>query len=382
MGKRLKSRVQRIERLLATTRTIIEDCSLENGGIVAANSAKGYYPQNAKNYFYVWPRDASFACMASDELGMSDVQENFFAWCLNRAEGFAESGLFYEKYYPNGLKALPNFQPDQTGSVLLAVWHHYRNDLEQALRYRDLIRLGADGICSVWEKDHFAKVTNDLWEERLCFPDLQENFSYSLAACIRGLRCANEIIPNGKWMTTADEMKSRLDQHFLGHFARSYGKIPDRRIDASIIGLVYPYDVYDANDPMMLSSIREIEDKLSIKGGVHRYEHDNYDGWMAGQQHRNKGAGAWPLLNFWLSIYYSIQGDRKKAEKCYDWVLEKMADRDDLPEQIFENEMQISVSPLLWSHAMFALASKYLGFAGDGDLQEGRRPGRGPATIG
>ena len=115
------------------------------------------------------------------------MQENFFAWCLNRAEGFAKSGLFYEKYYPNGLKALSNFQPDQTGSVLFALWHHYRNDLERASTYHDLIRLGADGICSVWEKDHFTEITNDLWEERLCFPDLLENFSYSLAACIKGL---------------------------------------------------------------------------------------------------------------------------------------------------------------------------------------------------
>jgi GH15 family glucan-1,4-alpha-glucosidase len=351
-----------IRKLLGATKTIVKDCSLENGGIVAANAAKEYYPPGAKNYFYIWPRDASFACIAADELGINDVQENFFGWCLNRAEGFADSGLFYEKYHPNGLKALCNFQPDQTGSVLLAIWHHYSNDLNKASGYRDLIRLGANGICSAWEKDHFIKITNDLWEERLCFPDLLENFSYSLAACIKGLKCAHEIIPNRQWITTAKEMKERLDQHFSGYFPRSYGKIPDRRIDASLIGLVYPYAVYDANDPRMLSSIKEIEEKLIINGGLHRYEHDQYDGWMLGQTSRNKGAGAWPLLNFWLSIYYSIQGDRENAEKYYNWVLEKMIGSDYLPEQIFENQIQVSVSPLLWSHAMFALASKHLGF--------------------
>ena len=124
----------------------------------------------------------------------------------------------------------------------------------------------------MWEKDHFTLITNDLWEERLCFPDLLENFSYSLAACIRGLQCAHAIIPNNKWMRTANEMKSRLDWHFLGYFVRSYGKIPDKRIDASVIGLVYPYEVYEANDPRILSSIKEVEEKLIINGGVHRYE--------------------------------------------------------------------------------------------------------------
>ena len=362
MGKPPKTKTQMIKRLLGVTRTLIKDCALDNGGIVAANSAKAYYPPNAKNYFYVWPRDAAFACIAADELGIRDVQENFFAWCVNRAEGFAQSGLFYEKYYPNGLKALSNFQPDQTGSVLFALWHHYRNDLKKASTYHDVIRMGADGICSVWEKNHFTQITNDLWEERLCFPDLRENFSYSLAACIKGLQCAHAIIPTRKWMTTANEMKRRLDRHFLGYFIRSYGKIPDKRIDASIIGLVYPYDVYEANDPRILSSIKEIEERLIINGGVHRYENDEYDGWMLEQRHRNKGAGAWPLLNFWLSIYYAIQGDREKAERYYTWVLERMIGRDHLPEQIFENAIQVSVSPLLWSHTMFALASKHLGF--------------------
>ncbi|MCK5176594.1 MAG: hypothetical protein KAQ92_02620, partial [Candidatus Aenigmarchaeota archaeon] len=67
-----------------------------------------------------------------------------------------------------------------------------------------------------------------------------------------------------------------------------------------------------------------------------------------------------PLLNFWMSIYYSIKGDKKNAEKYYYWVLEKIKDSDCIPEQIFENDIQVSVSPLLWSHSMFVLATKYL----------------------
>jgi GH15 family glucan-1,4-alpha-glucosidase len=146
----------------------------------------------------------------------------------------------------------------------------------------------------------------------------------------------------------------------MDYFIRSFGKIMDKRIDASIIGLVYPFDVYDANDPKMVSSINEIENKLFINGGIHRYEHDEYDGWMYETLHRKKGAGAWPLLNFWISIYYSIKGEKENATKYYYWVLEKIKDSDYIPEQIFENDIQISVSPLLWSHSMFVLATNYL----------------------
>ena len=359
MTKSQKINSDRVKRLLEVTKGIIEDCSLENGGIVAANSTKDYYPKRAKNYFYVWPRDASFACIASDVLKLKDVQEKFFDWCVNKAEGFREKGLFYEKYYPNGLKALSNFQPDQTGSVLFAVWHHYQG--RPSSKYNKLVELAADGICDAWGKHHFTGITNDLWEERFCFPDLEENFSYSLAACIKGLTCAAKMIPNKKWIRTARAMKIRLDTHCMEYFARSYGRIPDTRIDASIIGLVYPFEVYDANDQRIVASINEIEKKLVINGGLHRYEHDEYDGWMHEGVHRKKGAGAWPLLNFWLSIYYSMKGDKEKAEKYYDWVLEKMGNSNHIPEQIFENDIQVSVSPLLWSHTMFALASQQLG---------------------
>ena len=64
----------------------------------------------------------------------------------------------------------------------------------------------ANALCRIWKKDHFTVVTQDLWEERFCFPDLKENFSYSLAACSRGLFCANKVIKNPKWKKTAMEM--------------------------------------------------------------------------------------------------------------------------------------------------------------------------------
>ena len=262
------------------------------------------------------------------------------------------------------MKALHNFQPDQTGAFLWAVWHHLKcNPLKRReSKYLGLIKTASDGICNVWEKDHFIINTNDLLEERLCFPDLHENFSYSLASCIKGLCCANELLPDEKWLTVAREMSTRLDEHYMGHFVRSFGTIPDKRIDASIIGLVYPFEVYEANDTRIIASINEIENKLSINGGIHRYEYDEYDGWMVEGEHRKKGAGSWPVLNFWLSVYYKRKGDSGKSKQYYNWVLDRIKDNNYIPEQIFENEIQVYVSPLLWSHVMFIIASKELNY--------------------
>jgi len=375
----------KIERRILVSKNVIKDCQLDNGAIVAANATKDYYPPVAKNYFYVWPRDASYACIAADIAGERDTQEKFLNWCLKRAEGFEETGLLYEKYHVNGLKALSRFQPDQTGILLYSIWHHYNNyDYEPPDSIGRLVVNSADGLCDKWEGDHFNIVTNDLWEERLTFPDLNENFTYSLAACISGLECANSMYSNDNWINVSEQMRGQLDKHYLeldsidtyrldnnkkedrrpkGYFVRSYGKIIDKSIDASILGLVYPFNIYEPNDPRVISSIKEIEEKLIIKegitkGGVHRYEFDEYDGWMYEELHRKKGSGAWPLLNLWLSIYFSMIGDEEKAKVYYDWVLNQSNDY--LPEQIFDNKFQVSVCPLLWSHSMFIIASKFL----------------------
>ena len=126
-----------------------------------------------------------------------------------------------------------------------------------------------------------------------------------------------------------------------------------------MLGLVYPFNIYDANDPRMISTVKEIEDKLVINGGVHRYQFDYYDGWVYGGMLRMKGAGAWPLLNFWMTIYYALQGNTERAKDYFQWVLERIEKY--IPEQIFDNTLQVSVSPLAWSHAMFLIATDFLG---------------------
>jgi GH15 family glucan-1,4-alpha-glucosidase len=61
-----------------------------------------------------------------------------------------------------------------------------------------------------------------------------------------------------------------------------------------------------------------------------------------------------------MSIYYSLKKEEKNAKKYYYWVLSRLKDNHYIPEQIFSNTHQVSVSPLLWSHTMFFLATKFL----------------------
>jgi len=49
-----------------------------------------------------------------------------------------------------------------------------------------------------------------------------------------------------------------------------------------------------------------------------------------------------------------MRGEKEEAEKYNEWVLNRL-DSPYIPEQIFENELQKSVCPLVWAHAMFVI---------------------------
>ena len=340
-----------IDNLISSSIDVIRRCSLKNGAILASYSKD----RDTNNYRFVWPRDASYTLIAANILGI-DIHENFFDWC-QKAEGWEKTGLFYEKYHPSGKKARFNFQPDQTGTLLVALWDYYRD--KKKINHEKLITKSAQAICRVWDKDHFWLVTEDLWEERKCFPDYRENFTYSLAACVKGLKCAYELINNNRWKETAEEMEKLIAGN--RHFYRSFGGVEDRRIDASLLGLVWPFRIVDADDRRMVNAVELMESKIVKDHRVYRYEHDEYDGWMyKGRLQRNRGAGYWPLLNFWMAMYYAERGDKNKALKYYNKVIEDV--KNHIPEQVFENKIQKSVTPLCWSHAMFLIASNKLGY--------------------
>ena len=353
--------------LLRETKRVFADCATKSGGILAANPAKPYYPRGAANYGYVWVRDASFVCVAADVLELG-IQEKFFEWCM-RAERFPGTTLFCRRYHPDGTALAAGeglggeienqLQPDQAGALLWALWHHFREDPSEARDFRPLIREVADGLCELWKKNRFDMVVFDVWEEQAAFPDLDEFFSYTLAACAGGLRYAGALFPNPRWQKTADQMVSILRRTPGKRFFRSYGRIPDPEVDASLLGLVFPFEVFSHAHPKIRRTIADIEKELVIGGGLHRYPGDRYDGWVyEGKMLRQKGGGAWPLLNFWLSVCHARAGNKRRALRYARWVLRRVNRH--IPEQIFPNRLQVSPSPLAWAHAMFVLAMREL----------------------
>lgn len=352
---------EKVYQLIESSKRVILDCTMPAGGIVAAPCSKPYYPKDAKNYKFVWPRDGAFITMAARMIGV-DVHDKFFNWCT-KVEAWSRTGLYFEKYFINGKKAAPAFQPDQTGNILMSAVDFFEHGTTRfPLNMEKLIKKSASGLCKIWNGKHFTMVTEDLWEERNCFPDLEDNFTYSLAACYHGLKEAYRLYPEQEWNETADSIREAILASPGDYFYRAFGQLSDQRVDASLIGLVWPYGIVGADDPRFLKTLELMEKNIMKDLGVYRYEHDEYDGWMYNKTlKRKKGAGYWPLLSLWFSIYYKQAGNNEKAEQYFQKVIDDV-EGDHIPEQVFDNHLQVAVSPLCWSHAMFIFAAGKLGY--------------------
>ena len=396
-------KMQKIKELIKVSKEVIANGSLENGAIVAANSDKTTYPATTQDYRYVWIRDAAYVCMAADLLGLRDIPERFFDWCLNRAEDFKETGFFSNAYNVNGtihgtlispdepkvplhlrkscidlIHCGTQFQPDQSGSLLIAISHHIKHFDIDASKFQKLIEKTASGICRTWKGDSFVLPCYDLWEERCILPDYRGFHTYSLAICIAGLRTTIELLGRKKkWLRTEKEMSktfTALYSNSTKSIPRTYRKnitakirktkADDLKPDSSLLGLVYPSGILDPQDGKMRSTILQIiKNNMTDSRGLLRYTGDIYCGGVRKGWVTLTGAGKWPLLSFWMSIYYSLCGDEKNAKKFFEEPLERIDKY--IPEQMFEDKSRQSISPLLWSHAMFVIAAKYLGYIVD-----------------
>jgi len=126
---------QQIQELIKVSKEVIKESSLENGAIVAANSDKLSYPSTVQDYRRFWVRDAAYICMSADLLGLENIPERFFDWCLNRAEGFNETGIFQNAYNVNGTIGGTLVYIEQN-KVLLSLSKRYINLIHHGTQFQ------------------------------------------------------------------------------------------------------------------------------------------------------------------------------------------------------------------------------------------------------
>lgn len=343
---------QKIERLLKNSKTVLLDCVLENGAIVAANTDSKFYPPQANDYRYVWPRDAAFILYALLLLGV-DKRDDFSLWLLERAESLDSKGLFFRRYATNGASAWYGdaFQPDQAGTLLWSLCSGKSSDTTiQA------VTKIADGLVRTWDNNAFSVTTNDLWEHMSIAPH-HTTFLYTMAACSTGLRMAGNYPGVARsnadeWREVAQQMAETLNGQITHELTRT-GEHVSNNIDASLLGVVWPFSVVE-NKRALKKTMDRIQSTLGSPLGIKRFKGDVYDGLLKQSIDLNQGAGAWPLLTFWYAIARHEIGDTLPAQETFNAEMDRIQ-VEVIPEQLFDDERR-GVMPLGWSHAMFVIS--------------------------
>ena len=358
----------------------------EGGAIIAANDGDSIV-FNRDTYSYMWPRDGALVARAMDRAGHPEISRKFFLFCqsLMPRESFYPEGYLLHKFNPDGSfgsswhpwirdgkPELP-IQEDETALVLWALREHqilYKdNDFVASLRDQ-LIRPAAKFMLKYrWPLTGLPHESYDLWEERYGV------LTFTTAAVAAGLRAVSEMLTSPEdrelsqeCMKAAVSMKAAMERHLfrpeLNRFARMVTMGPDAPtqvdtvLDASLFAVFY-FGVFEADHPMVVSTMRQIEERLWCKtdvGGVARYENDYY--YQCSSDIAKVPGNPWLICTLWLAAWYlaiaKTEDDMKRPRELLEWAGKHCLESGCMAEQIHPfTGAPLSVSPLTWSHATY-----------------------------
>lgn len=344
--------------------------------ILAGQAESGAFiaSPNFATYRYAWLRDGAYCARALDVVGRTAEADRFHRWVertLLRHRAQAESAIEdlgagrlpeMERMLPTRYaldgdlehpledddEPWPNFQLDGYGTWLHELGaHQMRADSTDF--DAEAVELAARYLAAAWDADCY-----DCWEE---FGDGQH--ASTLAAIAAGLRAAARLLDNPAFLRVADEVVASLHANFVRDGYLRKGATDDR-VDASLLSIALPLQVFAVDDPIMQKTAGFIRrDLRGPTGGVYRYLGDTYF-----------GGGEWILLTAWLGWYDVSAGDKQGFSASRDWVRERVTGALELPEQTTDGVQDPTMTepwvrrwgpvatPLLWSHAMYLLLSE------------------------
>jgi oligosaccharide amylase len=352
-----------------------------HGGIIASSDTDMLH-HGRDTYGYVWPRDGAFIAHAFDVTGYQDVSRRFFEFIAKRLEPngylmhkYRSDGVLGSSWHPwmiDGMPILP-IQEDETASVLFVLWEHYERyrDVEfiESL-YNTFIEPAATFLCEYIEPTTgLPQASFDLWEEKY------GTSTYTAASVYGGLMAAAKFAmllgkdgPARTYQAIAQRMQTAIAEVLFDTEQKIFVKqvrhidgelVFDRTLDtSSLYGLLY-FNVFDVDDKKIISTVKAIEDRLSVKSvseGFMRYEADGY--------YRMQDADSpnpWIITTLWIAQYYIMKAtkmtDLKRPLEILEWTGSHATVGGVLAEQMHPHTReQLSTAPLVWSHAEFVLA--------------------------
>lgn len=382
--RQLKTEREDVNNLYKRSLLIFKLMSDENtGGLLAAPEIDEGFTKCGR-YAYCWGRDAAFITSALDKCGLTSTVDKFYKWAVNVQQ---DDGSWLQRYHMDGNIA-PSWglQIDEVGTLVWGMYKHYEvtGCVEFLESVWESVRKAVNFMISFTDAETGLPAPSyDLWEERF------GEHTYSSAAVCSGITAGMKIAEilgrhgneTAGWREAAQGVKDAIAnilwKEEAGRFLRSvraklnpwgneYSErtviikvnpkgclrdvtLEDPTIDVSLVGVSVPFEVMEADDPRVASTVDIIEKKLysPLSGGIKRYENDNYI-----------GGNPWVIATLWIALYHIKRGNYSKAESYLNWAVGSQTPLGLLPEQVDrETGKPAWVIPLTWSHAMFVLTA-------------------------
>ena len=360
---------------LLIMRTLVDN----DGGIIASCDSD-VLQFNRDTYSYVWPRDGAIAAIAFDMAGFPGVSQQFFKFC-NRVLG--DEGYFNHKYSPDGSvgstwhalidskgnRQLP-IQEDETALVLYALWRHFQKhrDIEFIESvYNNLVVKTTGFILDYRDpKTKLPKPSFDLWEERTgTFTSTTATVCAALTAAAKFAKVFYDSERQENLNKAAAETKEALLRHLYDQKLKRFIKAiyPDGTRDPTVdssASFIYACEVLDPQDKKVENTMNAIINKLWNKtdvGGIARYENDEYH-----RTSKEVPGNPWVISTLWLARWQVARAttmeELRKSLNLLTWTVKHALQTGVLAEQLHpQTGMPLSVSPLVWSHAEFIIAT-------------------------
>jgi len=352
-----------------------------HGGIVAAADSD-IMAFNRDTYSYVWPRDGAFVSMALDRAGYAEVTRTFFQFC---AKVQSPDGYYLHKYNPDyslgstwhpwfkdGEPQLP-IQEDETALLLHTLWKHFerQQDFEFLQEmFEKFARKAAQFLTDFREEQTGLPLPSyDPWEEK------RGIFTYTTACTIAGLHAAAQItnilghhLHSERFQAAADQMRQALlfhlfdetEKRFVKMIRRKDGQTVERDLtpDASIAA-IWLLDVLPADDPRVVSTMKQLQERLTVKvgiGGWARYPDDHYQEVIPTSP--EMPGNPWIITTLWNAQWQIAMAKKPEdlipARDALLWATARASASGILAEQYHPyTGAPLSVAPLTWSHSSF-----------------------------
>jgi GH15 family glucan-1,4-alpha-glucosidase len=329
------------------------------------------------DYRFTWLRDATFTLYALIRLGFIEETQSFFRWLAKRLGDDAERGPLQVMYGIDGrqkldeiefnhLSGYENSRPVRIGNAAyqqlqLDIYGEMMDAVYLANKYGNAIsQRGWMNVQRIldWLAKNWRRPDEGIWEVRGGPREFLHSRVMCWVAFDRALRLAQRRSLSGPldaWQRTRDEIRNDIFTNFWSERLQSFVQAKGTEdLDASAL-LMPMVRFISPVDPMWLSTLKAIEDRLVEDTLVRRYEVErtHVDGLPGGE-------GSFTACSFWYVECLARAGQLEKAQLLFEKLLGYANHLGLYSEEIGSNGQHLGNFPQAFTHLALISAATYL----------------------